>query len=293
MLFFLLIISYLYLNRVEQLNEIKTNFSQNESDILQLINFDNKIKIKELKSAEFYTNTNNEVLKTRNQNFDLIQSAVDEILYQLNDESLIDIQQIKKVKQLLYEYDSLFNFSIQLSLKRGFKDFGLIGEMRKQAHLIEDSCNEIKAAQILMLRRHEKDFLLRGEDKYPKKFNQLIDEIIATDEIKKSKKASSYLKAYQASFNQLVQIEVLLGANKSDGIMQYLDLLTNAISLEYSLLAEEFKISIQQNLIRLRILYTVSCLIILILSLILSYSTSNKLAKPIQKLSKKMNDFIL
>lgn len=144
-----------------------------------------------------------------------------------------------------------------------------------------------------MLRRHEKDFLLRGEEKYPKNFNKLIDALIKEKSSNKSSQSLAYLNNYKRSFNELVSLENLIGGNSGKGLNQQLDLLTNAISLEYSLLAVEFKNKIKENLLRLRVLYTVSCLILLILSVLLSYSTSNRLAKPIQKLSKKMNDFIL
>ena len=126
-----LLISYLYLNRVEQLNDIKTNFSQNESEILQLINLDNKIKSRELKNPDFYQETNAEVLNARLNKIKSIQESADKILVQLSSEDIIDVQQIFMVKQLLNEYDSLFNCTITLSIERGFKDFGKVGELRK------------------------------------------------------------------------------------------------------------------------------------------------------------------
>lgn len=52
---------------------------------------------------------------------------------------------------------------------RGFKDWGNVGELRSAIHaleaLLEDGDSSIIAA-MLMCRRHEKDYLLRGDLKY-------------------------------------------------------------------------------------------------------------------------------
>jgi adenylate cyclase len=62
-------------------------------------------------------------------------------------------------------------------LKRGFKDYGLEGDMRKFAHELEDFKNEIGLVNILQMRRHEKDFITRQEDEYIKKHEALVAKI--------------------------------------------------------------------------------------------------------------------
>lgn len=59
---------------------------------------------------------------------------------------------------------------IQSASRIGFKENGLIGQMRKQAHLIEKhSPNSIP--QLLSLRRHEKDFLMRVDPVYSERLH--------------------------------------------------------------------------------------------------------------------------
>lgn len=95
------------------------------------LKLDNKIKSRELKNPDFYQETNAEVLNARLNKIKSIQESADKILVQLSSEDIIDVQQIFMVKQLLNEYDSLFNCTITLSIERGFKDFGKVGELRK------------------------------------------------------------------------------------------------------------------------------------------------------------------
>ncbi len=55
----------------------------------------------------------------------------------------------------------------------GFKEFGLVGRMREKAHEVESGFPRFKA-RLLMLRRHEKDFLMRIDPAYHLK---LDDEV--------------------------------------------------------------------------------------------------------------------
>lgn len=55
----------------------------------------------------------------------------------------------------------------------GFKEYGLVGRMREQAHSVESRFPRFKA-RLLMLRRHEKDFLMRIDPAYHLK---LDDEV--------------------------------------------------------------------------------------------------------------------
>ncbi|RME43018.1 MAG: hypothetical protein D6796_13610, partial [Caldilineae bacterium] len=70
-------------------------------------------------------------------------------------------------------YETELRAVVDLLERRGFKDTGLEGEFRTAVHTVERSFQEEgghEALQVtlLQLRRHEKDYLLRGEDTYVK-----------------------------------------------------------------------------------------------------------------------------
>jgi hypothetical protein len=50
-------------------------------------------------------------------------------------------------------------------LNKGFEDYGLEGEMRQYAHKLENS-GKVPKIDILQLRRHEKDYMIRGKMGY-------------------------------------------------------------------------------------------------------------------------------
>ncbi len=93
------------------------------------------------------------------------------------------------------------------------EDLGLRGAMRQAAHAVEAQLNVLAGrslmAEVLMLRRHEKDFLLRHRQEYIDKFEQRFQHIeadLARTDLKAEKKAtiSRELQRYRQYFLALV-----------------------------------------------------------------------------------------
>ena len=95
-------------------------------------------------------------------------------------------QILLKVRELSAAYQSTFKQMADTKVVLGLNEnAGLQGAFRNQVHDVEDLLKKEKAieltASMLMMRRHEKDFLLREADKYPtrmageqKKFSTLL-----------------------------------------------------------------------------------------------------------------------
>ncbi len=70
-------------------------------------------------------------------------------------------------------YATKFRQVAEAVLRKGKKDDGIIGEFRVAVHNVEDILEEannvLLQKGLLMLRRHEKDYLLRGEQQYIRK----------------------------------------------------------------------------------------------------------------------------
>ena len=78
--------------------------------------------------------------------------------------------QIDLLIEKLNNYEVQLIQAVELIKLRGFKDYGLEGVMRTYIHKIENSNQNFDMAKMLMIRRHEKDFILRKEEKYIQKF---------------------------------------------------------------------------------------------------------------------------
>ncbi len=90
-------------------------------------------------------------------------------------------------------------------------DKGLHGSLRESTHEVEKALQSVPALTILMLqmRRHEKNFLLRGEDKYMKEMEERGDEFTkvlaaATLPAAITSRIKILITSYQRDFKALV-----------------------------------------------------------------------------------------
>jgi len=90
----------------------------------------------------------------------------------------------KKIEADLVAYEKGFNNIVTLIKAQGNKDTGIRGAMRKEAHGMETAIKAIGSDALmvhyLMMRRHEKDFILREDDKYIAKSRKVLEKIEAT-----------------------------------------------------------------------------------------------------------------
>ena len=114
-----------------------------------------------------------------NASYKEFNSSMDASIHQLDTLSkswFVDTK-VKKEKaariiRSLENYQKHFNELSALFIKKGFKDLGLEGDMRKAIHFVENYAKGTNKEMLLTLRRHEKDFLLRKDPSYIEKFDK-------------------------------------------------------------------------------------------------------------------------
>lgn len=100
--------------------------------------------------------------------------------------------------------------------------------MRKHAHDLEAFNDEIGLVNILQLRRHEKDFIIRQEDPYIQKHDALIgkikDQLSVNNAIDAGvkNKIIKTLNNYVYEFNMLVNYDKTLGLKSGQGLKKRL-----------------------------------------------------------------------
>lgn len=85
---------------------------------------------------------------------------------------------IDALDQEIVTYEEKFQEVVKLLERHGHEDTGVVGELRRHVHAVEKAIkkigNERALIDMLMLRRHEKDYLLREKEKYVKKVSDAI-----------------------------------------------------------------------------------------------------------------------
>lgn len=141
------------------------------------------------------------------------------------------------LKQNLEKYDFNSRSIIKKIHIRGFKDHGIEGKMRVFAHLLENEASELNRIDVLQLRRHEKDYILRQEDSYLKKHAELVKRIEGkikqNNNIQKERKTGllNLINNYSIAFRQVASLEKEIGIKSREGIKRKIDITIANIEL--------------------------------------------------------------
>lgn len=210
----------------------------------------------------------------------------------LSDESTKSIHQIKGSIQT---FDSLFSEIIVAIKHRGFKNQGLEGEMRNLVHQLEKA-NFLTIEEVLSLRRHEKDFILRQDSIYIQKHKKLVknslNRLRQTPQNMSLKNEIELLEDYATLFQELAQYEQYIGIKSNSG-------LKNALNKEVFAIQELFEKSKKQAYAyqeglgkQLQLSLLTFWTAFIIIGLLLCYHLANRLSKRITSLSRHINYFV-
>lgn len=206
--------------------------------------------------------------------------------------------QIVNIKTLISKYDRQFRDLKELVIQRGFKDFGLEGELRSKIHQVEENVNQQKdyrlMSHMLMLRRHEKDFIIRRDSSYIIKFEKehaAAQAYVAERYGSRGSETAKLLNDYSKLFHAYTEIDRQIGLNENKGAQAKLKDLSVELDSNIKELRKELSEKIKANSHRfyvtmLALILTTSTLLLLILTRIGKHIT--KTLKSIQQTLKKM-----
>lgn len=158
--------------------------------------------------------------------------------------SLMDKSRIEpqKMMNLIENYQLSFYSMVNYIEKQGYGDYGLTGEMRKAIHAVEkeiENLNDFKLkALMLQCRRSEKDYIIRGNEKYVDKFNKNIDLLSAEVEKKtlsdnKRNLLLDSINKYKKSFTEVVSLSQIVSRERG---------LSNEAALAVNLQADQLAV---------------------------------------------------
>lgn len=245
-------------------------------------------------NQHFYATGKSSIIQKRDSllrqiihNNSLLQKKIEEFDFKIS-------PMLDSIEQALLEYNALFNDVKEKIVMRGFKDFGLEGKMRQYAHELENHPNAIQLEDLLMLRRHEKDFFLRKEEVYYQKFNKLAGNLleqIATAEFKNGF-TLHLMESYRYNFNQLASIDKEIGMVPTQGLLGKLNQQTTDISDQLQTVVHLAGIEADKLVKKALLSAALITLITLTLSFVFTYVTAVRVTRPIEKLSKLMSKYV-
>ncbi|WP_338761110.1 SpoIIE family protein phosphatase [Bernardetia sp. ABR2-2B] len=288
---------FMFYEKRERIEYITDLLTELHIDIQTLSGIEKDFFTYETINTTFFKTGESEYLDSRKQKLYTIQHSLIALKNrkELRNED-ID-KKLFKLNQAVGEYEVLFERLVLITQRKGYKDFGKIGQMRKFIHEIENSNLPFGKEKLLMIRRHEKDFMIRKEEEYIDKLSLAVQELRA--DIRETVKDKKYqnemldlLRKYQYAFLDMVDYEKQIGLNVHEGMRYQTQQKAYQIADIIGQINKEGKRQAQE--ITYRIKYTLGAVIVLcfILGMIVSYLISKKLSFPVQQLSDSIHKVI-
>lgn len=273
-------------NRIGQLSNILLIKEQLYSDELTLRKHEKDFLVrKDIKYSERFS-----------ESFLIMKDRVIQLKNAMSAQNL-PINQADRLLALVTSYEAIFQRLVILQTEIGLDSkSGLYGSLRVAVHEIEALAKDAEQYEILfhmlMLRRNEKDFMLRRDEKYLKKFennyakfNTALDQLqpLTINEMKNN------IARYRSDFNTLTIKEVELGLNINSGLISELRNTIHQTEASFNSLTKFLNSEITKA--SENIYTTLGIIIVLILVLLsgLMMIISRAIYRPVQSITEKIH----
>lgn len=283
---------FLY-HQIQWVEEIRNHSNKLEVLTLNLIKNDNDFFDYEATNEEYFKNHRSRFIAVRDSLQVKIRQRSSQMRRIVSTKNAELATKLHQVDSLIALYNAKFNRLEDRFYARGFKDYGIEGAMRDHAHALEAAASEdVLRSNVLMLRRVEKDFLLRHDTAYAKQFNDLIEKQINTlqkDSLHKHRSLFHFRK-YRDEFNLRVMVEKEIGLSSHLGLRAALNTITMQLGNHFAGLSS-YTETIYRSILRSAVfVYSAALLMAVVISVVSSFWISNKLAAPIVRLTRWVDD---
>jgi len=217
------------------------------------------------------------------------------ILRQASAEYGIPLKNIEMAIRLTTQFKTSFHQYVDVSTKIGFTEkLGLRGKLRDSVHTAESIINNVEdyklLSDMLMLRRAEKDFMLRFNLKYVKKFEKSYGVMLSHIESsnltgQKKQQVNDLVRDYRLNFLKMIAGYKLRGLDEKSGYLG--DVIASASGAlkhleQHSLLFHEFtekKFNERHNLL------LVVTLLMVVVAVLMLYKLTQSILVPLKQVT--------
>ncbi|WP_430814309.1 ATP-binding protein [Carboxylicivirga sp. RSCT41] len=273
-----------YINETNRINENKEYITDLKLKFLNSsVLISNFLSIESV-SPQFFRSGKSQFIKQKYEQDSLIYATFN----YLKEEYRSNTQRktaIGILEENMNRQELLFTQLVHKVWERGYKDFGLVGRMRRHAHNLE-SFPQLDKELLLSLRRREKDFIIRHEPQYINNFDSIMSQIrdkvhhsIIDSEVQNN--CIEVLLLYSNCFHTLVKLDSEIGIHNNTGLKAALD--TSLFEAQQKF--EQLQIMIDQDVdeafLKLKLFYLFATLVLFTFCLSISALLSRRISKPL------------
>lgn len=182
----------------------------------------------------------------------------------------------------LKHYNALIDSLVYLVYKRGYRNFGLEGELYNYGSLLE-SAPGLSSGDVFRIRKIENDYFFNHDSAYVAQFSRIATGLKTT--IPGNPKTIELVDNYEEAFLRLVALDSQTGIRKNIALKAQLNKQSADIENIFTqVTAKSF--SMQESMLnRLSQFYVLSLILILILSVFFSYAASRHIVSHLEALT--------
>lgn len=265
-----------------------------ESDKLETLFFTD-----DANSEGFYITGKSHNLAERKQVINDLIDALSELERYEMDAVIHASADIQKALLLFDTYESSFDELVELVKKRGFMDFGLEGDFRKEIHKIEYSKYSLDRGKLLTIRRFEKDFIIRKDLRYIAKMEKAVEDF--REEIYKEIQSpqdiieiEDALDLYQQKFSEYVWAEERIGLSGAheEGLRHKLSIVSKTLESHLLRLNDKIHEDVERIRTNARMGSIAIMIALLIFGVLIALFILRWLGKPIETLSNSIHQVV-
>ena len=205
----------------------------------------------------------------------------------------LNTSQIVRLSALVSDYHTVFSQLVLHQTEVGLDpESGLYGALRDAVHSIEASAKAADDYEILyymlMLRRHEKDFMLRSDPAYMDKFNAGIEDFrsaLALSSLAGNQDIISQLERYREQFTALFHKEQQIGLKETGGLRAAMRAAIHKTEAEFSALTAYISAEMEDKRQRVYLHLILSIVITFAIVAGLTMLVSRAIYRPVQAIT--------
>jgi len=210
----------------------------------------------------------------------------------------LSMPELTSMGNILVQYQEQFTHLVALQKKIGLDaKSGLYGELRGAVHSVETLIgidNYRLRSDMLQLRRNEKDFMLRLDEKYVDKLNKNVSKLLTSVQVSdfssaKKQEVSKLIKSYQNAFSNLVIAQKELGYNERVGIRSEMRNVVHQVDNELQKLLSSSEAAVKEDVKFINTLAYSLFTVVLVVALVSAWLIGKSILNRISSLQSSMN----
>lgn len=233
-----------------------------------------------------------------NGNMTVLQQQVTQLKLDFAGSGL-SLNEFATLQSVLVQYHQHFKDLVVMQQQIGLhaKD-GLYGELRSAVHDVETLIakdNFQLLSEMLQLRRNEKDFMLRLDDKYVEKFQKNISKLVENTNSSdfsadRKQQVNALLASYEGAFLNLVSAQQKLGYHATMGLLGDMRKTVHQVDEILEQLINKSEQAVIENVSFVNMLAYSLFAVVLVISFILAKTISNSILTRMNNLKNSMEN---